>query len=186
MALLAIIQSTVLPKVPILGVVPHILLLATVAWGLRYGLRQGIIWAFIAGLFFDLFSIGPLGASALSLILAVVVIHRVQRSFPESRILMPSLLSGLATLVYWFVYLLLLRLLVPLIVDKLQFLGIAALSGSARAPNLLQDVSAYYTLNHKSWSMILPLVMVHALLILPVFWGLHGLEQIARPRRVEI
>lgn len=57
MILLLVIQTAVLPRLPIWGVVPQLLLLAAVAWGMLEGLEEGAVWGFIAGFFTDLFSL---------------------------------------------------------------------------------------------------------------------------------
>ena len=47
MALLAIVQTAVLPHFPIAGVEPQLLFLVALAWGLVRGLEDGLVWAFI-------------------------------------------------------------------------------------------------------------------------------------------
>ncbi|MGD2048813.1 MAG: rod shape-determining protein MreD, partial [Chloroflexota bacterium] len=87
MAILAILQSTLLPRFPIFGVEPQLWFVATITWTLMKGLRQGLIWALIAGIFVDLFSASPLGVTTLALMAAIAIVVLVQRHFPESRIL---------------------------------------------------------------------------------------------------
>ena len=50
MALLAIVQTAILPRFPIAGVEPQLLFLLALAWGLARGLEEGLVWAFIAGI----------------------------------------------------------------------------------------------------------------------------------------
>ena len=66
MAVLAVVQTSVLPRFPVLGAVPQLLFLVALAWGILRGLEQGLFWAFIAGFFVDLFSLAPLGISSLA------------------------------------------------------------------------------------------------------------------------
>ena len=61
MALLAIVQSAILPRFPIVGLTPQLLFIVALVWGNPRGLVEGLIWAFIAGIFVDLFSLAPLG-----------------------------------------------------------------------------------------------------------------------------
>lgn len=109
MALLSIVQSAVLPRVPVFGLVPQILFLLALAWGLLRGLEQGLVWAFIAGIFVDLFSITPLGLTSLAYMLGIGAVILLQRILPPHRLLMAALLSMLATVIYLLVYFVTLR-----------------------------------------------------------------------------
>ena len=104
MFLLAILQSAVLPLFPILDFPIQIVLLTVIVLGLLRGPAEGVIWAFIGGLCLDLFSVGPLGASAVALIIAVVATSFIQSAFPTSRLIIPVLAGGLGTIVYFGVY----------------------------------------------------------------------------------
>jgi rod shape-determining protein MreD len=111
MALLAILQSAVLPKFPILGLTPQLLFLVALAWGLHRGLNEGVFWAFIAGFFTDLFSLTPMGISSLTFMIATAVVLGLQQVLPPGRILMPMALATAATFIYLLLYALLMRLL---------------------------------------------------------------------------
>ncbi|MCZ7670303.1 MAG: rod shape-determining protein MreD [Chloroflexi bacterium] len=52
----------------------QLLLLVVVSWTLLHGLEEGLVWAFVAGLCIDLFSIGPTGATALAYLTAVLAV----------------------------------------------------------------------------------------------------------------
>ena len=71
MLVLGVAQASILPRFPILGVSPQLLFLVALAWGDIRGLEEGLIWAFIAGLFADLFSLAPLGISSLAFMAGV-------------------------------------------------------------------------------------------------------------------
>jgi len=116
MLFLLLVQVTVSPNFELYGVTPQLLFLITIVWALYYGLQQGLIWAFVGGILIDLFSAGPMGASSLALMAAVMVIVSIQRLFPENRILVPLVLGAVASLVFWIVYLVLLRILVPFMI----------------------------------------------------------------------
>ncbi|MFQ5399448.1 MAG: rod shape-determining protein MreD [Anaerolineae bacterium] len=111
MALLGILQTAVLPRFPIAGLVPQIPLLVALAWGLLHGVNEGVLWAFVAGFFLDLFSISPMGITSLSFMTAVLIVLSIQRALPRNRFFLPVLLTILASLIALFVDLLLLRLL---------------------------------------------------------------------------
>lgn len=109
MVLLAIIQTAILPRFPVAGVAPQILFLVALAWGLLRGLREGLIWAFIAGIWVDLFSLAPLGVSSLAFMVALAATIPLQQVLPPRRLLSAILLTGLGTLIYLLVYLATLR-----------------------------------------------------------------------------
>jgi rod shape-determining protein MreD len=185
MLVLAIIQASVLPKFPILGFVPLPVLLVSLTWGLLHTLEEGVAWAFVGGLFVDLFSIGPMGSTALALMAAVAVVVFIKRNFPESRVILPIILSFLASLIFWFVYLLVLRLFVPLIVGDTA-LGIDVIITSRRAPGVSADINQYYNMNQATFDYGLLLAFGHGLLVLPIYWLIYSAERLLVPRRVEI
>ncbi len=186
MAILAILQSTILPHFPVFGVVPQLWFLATMAWAMVNGLEQGFLWAFVAGIFIDLFSAAPIGVTSLSLMAAVAIAVFLQRHLPQNRIILPAILMALATFVFWFVYLFLLRIIVPLNVNSLQFLGAADLVRSARFPDLLGDIAGGYALSGQILQYVIVIALLNAFLIVPIYWGLSTLVRFFRPRQVEI
>jgi len=110
MAVLTVVQSSILPRVPIFGFVPILPLLVVVAWSLLRSPDEGVLWAFVAGFFLDLYSTSPLGSQSLAMMLAVIAVTTAQRSLPVSRLWLPALLTAAASLIYLAVYLLLIRL----------------------------------------------------------------------------
>ena len=64
---MALIQSVFLSRVNLWGARPDLMLLVVLAWAVVRNLDEGLAWGFIGGLIVDLFSGGPLGASALAL-----------------------------------------------------------------------------------------------------------------------
>ncbi len=154
MAVLAILQSSVLSRFPILGVVPQILFLVALVWGIVRGIEEGLIWAFIAGLFADLFSIAPLGVSSLAFMAGVGAPLLLQRALPPRRLPVAMFMAVLGTLLYLAVY-----------AVGLQLFGFGvSLDGLAE---------------------LLPLLVVHAVLVLPIYLLLDSLLRSLRPRRVE-
>ncbi|MCA9866980.1 MAG: rod shape-determining protein MreD [Anaerolineae bacterium] len=154
MAMLAILQSSVLSRFPVLGVVPQLLFLVALVWGIARGIEEGLIWAFIAGLFADLFSIAPLGVSSLAFMAGVGGPLLLQRALPPRRLPVAMFMAMLGTLVYLAVYAVALRL----------FGFGASLSGLTE---------------------LLPLLAVHAVLILPIYLLMDSMLRALRPRRVE-
>lgn len=154
MAVLAVVQTSVLPRFPVLGAVPQLLFLVALAWGILRGLEQGLYWAFIAGFFVDLFSLAPMGISSLAFMVGVGVPVLLLPVLPPRRLLVAITLAGLGTLLYLAVYLVTLRLFGH---------GIAA-TGLLDFP---------------------PLIMLHLILIVPLYVLMANILRVTRPRRVE-
>jgi len=186
MVILVVLQSALLPRFPVFGVVPQLMFVATIAWALLRGLREGLVWAFIAGLFYDLFSAGPLGISSLSLMAAVAIAIYIQRSFPESRIILPIVLGAVTTVIFWAIYLLLLRIVMPLFLSNQTSLGITDLIDNPQVRNLISIIVSAYGLNRSTLAFIVPMALLHSLLILPIYWAFYAIERTISPAQVEI
>lgn len=63
-----LVQTTVVPQLPIWGVHIDLPLVVVVNWSLLQGSRQGMIWGFIAGVTVDIFSGAPFGAATLPML----------------------------------------------------------------------------------------------------------------------
>ena len=155
MVLLAVVQTAVLPRFPILGLIPQLPLLVALSWGLLRGVNEGIVWAFIGGLCLDLFSVAPLGSTALAYMLAIPAVVWIENAMPANRFFLPMIMAGLATLIYLFIYLFL-----------LQLLG--------------------HQINLQVAAGISSIVILHSALILPIFWLMYYLDQLFRPRPVQL
>jgi rod shape-determining protein MreD len=110
MALLGVLQASILARFPVAGVAPQLLFVVALGWGLVRGLEEGLVWAFVAGVFSDLFSIGPMGLSSLAFMVGVGGPLLLREALPPRRLLVATLLAALGTLLYLFVYVLVLRL----------------------------------------------------------------------------
>src|ERR1041385_8836476 len=73
MAVMAALQVSVFSRFSIGASSPQLVLLSVVAWSLVRGPVEGIFWGFCGGVFYDLASGGPVGVSALALILVATV-----------------------------------------------------------------------------------------------------------------
>jgi rod shape-determining protein MreD len=104
----AIIQTTVGPRLAIARVQPDLVLLVLLVWTLLFGSREGIVWAFVGGLWLDLLSGGPMGASSLALMVAVLLAGMGHARLFRSNLMVPSLATLLGTLAYSLTYLLIL------------------------------------------------------------------------------
>ncbi|MEW6652110.1 MAG: rod shape-determining protein MreD [Bacteroidota bacterium] len=70
---LIILQLTVIPLISIFGVVPNLIIITTLYFALQGGQIYGMVLGFFFGFFFDLFSGGVLGASMLSMTIALFI-----------------------------------------------------------------------------------------------------------------
>jgi rod shape-determining protein MreD len=111
MIVLAVLQSAVFPFFTILGFVPLFPFLVSLAWGLLRGANEGVVWAFVAGFFLDLFSTTPMGTSSIAFMTAVFIVVAVSQLFPGNPFFLPILQAIVATVIFLFVHLLLLRFL---------------------------------------------------------------------------
>ncbi|HXF60534.1 MAG TPA: rod shape-determining protein MreD [Caldilineaceae bacterium] len=107
----SLFQSTAATRVKVFGVKPDVVLLLVVAGTLIYGSRSGLLWAFIGGLLLDVFSGGPMGASSLGLMAAVLVAGVGHRTLSRYNLLVPLGAAALGTLVYSATYLAILAVL---------------------------------------------------------------------------
>jgi rod shape-determining protein MreD len=110
-ALLVVLQTTLMPLLKVAGIMPQLAIVAAISWALQRGPMEGMVWAFLAGMLLDAFSFSPLGITALSLMVAIFVVTRLQQVLPENPLLLPALLTGLTFAAYLALSLVLLRLL---------------------------------------------------------------------------
>ena len=72
-ALLAVLQTSLVSHLRLLEGRPDLVLLAIVAWALTGRGREAMILGFAGGLFLDAFSAVPLGVSSAALVLVAVI-----------------------------------------------------------------------------------------------------------------
>ncbi|MCC6169566.1 MAG: rod shape-determining protein MreD [Caldilineaceae bacterium] len=109
--LAGLLQSTAATRIKVNGVKPDLVLILVVVGTLVYGPRLGLLWAFIGGVVLDIFSGGPLGASSLALMAAVLVAGIGHRTLSRFNLLVPIGAMALGTAVYGVAYLALLSVL---------------------------------------------------------------------------
>lgn len=79
--LAALLQSTFIPQIRILGGTPDLVFLLVLAWSVHAPLESAVTWAFLGGIFQDLRSAAPTGTSALGMILIVFGVTQIQGQF---------------------------------------------------------------------------------------------------------
>jgi rod shape-determining protein MreD len=98
--LLALLQSTVMPRIEVLGVRPDLVLLAVTSWSILRGPEEGMLWALVGGVIMDLLSGAPFGVSTLALLLVSFGAGSGPRNVIRLDILLPIAIIPPATLLY--------------------------------------------------------------------------------------
>ncbi len=83
----------------IAGVKVDLVLLLVVAWSIRRGIEEGIVWALIGGLAVDLLSTGPFGASVVGFGFAAVLAGSLGPMLRQVSVLLPLTITPLASIV---------------------------------------------------------------------------------------
>jgi rod shape-determining protein MreD len=109
LVVIALAQTTLSPRLALLGVQPNLMLLAVLSWSLLRRGREGMLWGFGGGMLLDTLSGAPFGTSSLSLLLVSflsglgeVTIFRTSLSLPLVASFAGSLLhdSAFLTILY--------------------------------------------------------------------------------------
>ncbi|MGD8473874.1 MAG: rod shape-determining protein MreD [Anaerolineae bacterium] len=105
LAVVAILQSTLVSHFRIWGIFADLPLLVVVSWGMLRGSREGLIWGFVAGLMLDIFSGAPFGAATFGLMAVGLLSGLGKSTVFQSRIVLPMLAVLLATVIYDIIFL---------------------------------------------------------------------------------
>jgi rod shape-determining protein MreD len=89
LALLTVLQSSVLGWTLLLDGRPDLILLAVVSWALTGRSTEAMVWGLVGGLFLDLYTGLPYGLSAISLVIIAFVISSLLDRFWEGHLLTP-------------------------------------------------------------------------------------------------
>lgn len=145
---IALIQSTAIPRIIILGVKPELMLMVIASWSLLRGTKEGLVWAFIGGICLDLLSGASFGMMTIALLTVSFIAGLGESSVFRTHIVLPLVIALITTLVY--------DLIILVILD---------LTGH---PVVWLDSLTRITL---------PSAVVNALLMLLVFWPLQWLHR---------
>jgi rod shape-determining protein MreD len=105
----AILQTTIAPRVVVMGVFADLPLLVVVSWSLLRGPREGMIWGFIGGFAVDLFSGAPFGSATLGLLFVGLLAGLSATTAVRGRFVLPVLAAFVATILYDLTFLLVTR-----------------------------------------------------------------------------
>lgn len=106
LALIVLVQATLLARLRFLEASPNALLAAVVAWSLLRGIDEGIIWGFIGGLGLDLTAGLPLGTSSLALMSISFLAALGETNIFPGNLFLPVIIVALATPLYGWIVLL--------------------------------------------------------------------------------
>jgi rod shape-determining protein MreD len=93
-------QATILPVINPFVVSPDLVLLLLFSASMYMGLREGLIWLFVAGIVTDMLAMDPLGANGLALLPAVLLVGPARRPVFRANILIPIGLMLIATVAH--------------------------------------------------------------------------------------
>lgn len=99
-----------MPHLTIFGLVPNLALLTVMGWSFHRGPNEGMVWAFLGGLFVDLASGAPLGLSIVPLVAACLVAGYGYYRIYYGNLIVPALFALLALTVYQVSFVILLLL----------------------------------------------------------------------------
>jgi rod shape-determining protein MreD len=80
------------------------------AWSLLSNVEEGVVWAFIGGVFMDIFTIAPVGGLALTYMASVFAVNLIRDLLPANRFAIPVISAALATTIQQLLYYIYLRL----------------------------------------------------------------------------
>jgi rod shape-determining protein MreD len=107
--LAALVQATVLSHVRVYGGQPDLIVIIVLAWAILDRDQEGMVWAFVGGLFLDLLSGTPLGISSLALVPVAFLVGLTEAQVYRENVGLPLLMASGGALAYHILYLLLLR-----------------------------------------------------------------------------
>ncbi|HSP08144.1 MAG TPA: rod shape-determining protein MreD [Candidatus Dormibacteraeota bacterium] len=96
----ALIQVTWAPRFEILGAFPNLVLIAVVAITWVRGVKAGLAWACIGGLFLDLTAAGPIGPHALGLLTGAYLTGFWTRNLDRQSAVHVALAAAVGTAAY--------------------------------------------------------------------------------------
>ena len=96
----ALLESTVIPYLRIGDAQPHLLFVLAIIVTVVGGFDRGLVFAFVGGLFLDVFTQRPLGISAFALLLSVGGVALLSRVMSRARPLVPIVATAVLSLVY--------------------------------------------------------------------------------------
>jgi rod shape-determining protein MreD len=101
--IMALLQASFADQLAIRGVMPGLLLIVVVNWGILRGMDQGMLWAFIGGLLLDVFSGWPVGTNTVALVVVASLVSLGEGTFIRTHALLPPVTVFAATVLYYLI-----------------------------------------------------------------------------------
>ena len=157
LAVAAVLQATVLSRLHLAGGTADLVLLLALSWTLVGEWQGGPVWGLIGGLCLDLLSGGPLGASAVGLVVVTYLASLTEGRFYRSHVLLPlaTVLGG--TVLY-------------------HLISLTVLAVTGHSVSWLASLT----------QVTLPAVLLNTLLMLPVYQVLRAVHGLLHPAPVTI
>ncbi|MBN2556060.1 MAG: rod shape-determining protein MreD [Anaerolineales bacterium] len=99
--LLAVLQSTVFSQIGFLDGQPDLILVILIAWSLAGRADEAMVFALIGGVFLDLLSGTPFGATSIIYVAALYMISLVEGKFWKGHFLLPPAITLFTSLVIY-------------------------------------------------------------------------------------
>jgi rod shape-determining protein MreD len=99
--LLTLMQSSIAGHLALRGILPGIVLICVVDWGILRGTDEGMLWAFMAGLCLDVFSGWPPGTNTVALVLVASLVSLGEGTFIRTHALLPPATVFGATILFY-------------------------------------------------------------------------------------
>lgn len=98
---ITLLQEGVADHVAVGGIMPNLVLLAVVNWGLVRGVEEGMLWGFIGGIFLDLFSGLPFGTSSFAFVAITGLVSLGETALLRTSVMLPFATAIIATVLYY-------------------------------------------------------------------------------------
>lgn len=101
MPLFALLQTSLMGHLAVRGIIPGIVLILVVNWGILRGPDEGMLWAFLGGLCLDLFTSWPFGTNTVALVIVAGLVSLGQGTFMRTHALLPPATVFGATILFY-------------------------------------------------------------------------------------
>lgn len=156
MAIVAVLQATIVPQIRLLGGGPDLVYLTVLAWSIHADLDSSVVWAFVGGICVDVLSNNPTGTTSMGLLLTVFAVSGIGQQVYRIGIV---ILAGIV--------------LLGTTIQQLTIMGILTLSG--------YDVQWLTSIGF----VVAPTILYNLVLIWPIYWIVRRFQRrIERRTRV--
>ncbi len=153
----AMLNATLMAEFRLAHGAPDVVFLLVVSWALLAETRDALFWALVGGVLQDLFSVAPLGTSALGLVTVVFLADALFGQVSPRNFLIPLAVAAVGTLI-----------------DHLVILF------------TLRATGTFVPLQRGLLYVTVPTLLYNLLLILPVFYAVGRVHRWLTPRRVRL